>query len=133
MRDYHLRCERDNRQEMRRLLKKLDIIDVDADGNITVLGGGAWDEIGTVVDWRTADQEGAGPVLQGPGGKPYWHYNLRTPVNIRKRIRNRAGDPDVDLLATELGRWFSKRGVTEGEDGDPDDLLLAVQPRRVFL
>lgn len=132
MRNYHLRCERDDRQEMRRLLRKLDIIDVDVEGNIAVIGGGAWDEIGTIVNWSTA-VDGEGPVLRGLNNQPYWHFNLRTSVNIRKRIRNRAGDPDIDLLATRLGKFFARRGATEGEDGDVDDLVPAAQPKRVFL
>jgi hypothetical protein len=130
MADYAIRCERDDRNEMRRLLKKLDVIDVIQPGDVVVVPGGAWDEIGTIPDWRTANAQGQGPVLRGPGGLPYWHYNLRTPINLRKRIRNRAGDPDIDLLATQLGKFFAKIVNT---NNDPEDLTPATQPRRIYL
>lgn len=114
MSDYYFRVKASDRTEMRRVLRAINVIRVVDAEVVPRRAGDAWQEIGRIEDWQNPGVWVKEPV----SGEPYWHYNLRTDINIRARIRNLvdAGDPDAIILDAEKGRWFSKAD----EDTMPD-------------
>lgn len=116
MQDYYFRVKTTDRDEMRRLLRELNIIRV-RDGEIVPFReGDAWLDIGRLDNWQNP-----GAFLRDPvSNEPYWHYNLRTTINVRGRIRNAVleGNPDAIALDSQKGRWFSR--VTNDESDTPE-------------
>lgn len=114
MSDYYFRVKASDRAEMRRVLRAINVIRV-VDGEIVPRrDGDAWQELGRIEDWQDPGRWARDPV----SGEAYWHYNLRTDIKLRARIRAlvEAGDPDALILDSAKGRWFSKAD----EDTMPD-------------
>ena len=112
MEDYYFRVKTSDRAEMRRLLNVLNVIKV-RDGEIVPhREGDSWIEIGRIDNWQNPNQFVKDPV----SGQAYWHYNLRTDINVRKRVKDAvlAGNADAIALDSEKGRWFSRVENSEG-------------------
>lgn len=139
MNTYYLRCTEDLRDRVIALGVRLGVIQLvnaepvplQREGEappavpyIKALGG-AWDEIGYIYD----DREGT-PNFRKPreqGGKPLWHANLRTPINLRQRaMEMAAADPTIAAELAQLRRYFVTR------PGQPDAAAAPQSPARVF-
>jgi len=106
MSDYYIRVKASDRGEMRRVLRTINVIRV-IDGEIVPRrDGDGWDEVGRIEDWQNPGTWVKEPI----SGEAYWHYNLRTDINLKARIRNLTdqGDPDALILDSARGRWFSR-------------------------
>ncbi len=77
MNDHYLRCVETDRTTLVQLGVVLGALAIDPDTGTVSAPGGAWDEIGHKPDWQT------GLPICDPHGVPYWHANLRTPVDLR--------------------------------------------------
>lgn len=159
MNTYYLRCTEDLRGRLIELGVQLGAIAVVTDPDvrpaqaaprgrsagpvpapttrIQALHGGAWDEIGTILDDSTGTDV-PDPLRPGQttrinkqprqeGGKRLWHANLRTPINLRARALEMAkSDPSIAAELAQLRRYFVTR---------PDKLDAAAAPQspaRVF-
>lgn len=115
MSDFFFRVKASDRGELRRVLRAINVLKL-VDGEILPRrDGDAWVEVGRIEDW-----ENPGTWVKEPiSGEAYWHYNLRTEINVRKRVADLvlAGDLDAIILDSAKGRWFSK--VTAGVDDSP--------------
>jgi hypothetical protein len=114
MSDYYIRVKASDRAEMRRVLRAINVIRV-IDGEIQPRrDGDAWQEVGRIENWQAPGQWVKEPV----SGEAYWHYNLRTGIRLKARIRELtdAGDPDALILDSAKGRWFSKADEDVGPD-----------------
>lgn len=112
MSDYYFRVKASDRAELRRVLRAINVIRVVNGEIVPRRDGDAWLEVGRIEDWQNPGQWVKEPI----SGEVYWHYNLRTDIALRARIRNLvdSGDPDAILLDSEKGRWFFRA------DGDND-------------
>jgi len=123
MNDYFFRVKASDRAEMRRVLRAINVMRL-VDGELVPKReGDAWYEIGRLEDWQNPGQWLKEPV----SSEAYWHYNLRSEINVRKRIKDlvAAGDPDALILDSAKGRWYSR--VVGDEDTSPDN------PKAVWL
>ena len=114
--DYYFRVKASDRVELRRVLRAINVLKL-VDGEITPRRDeDAWIEVGRIADWLSPNVWVKEPI----SGEAYWHYNLRTSINVRKRIRDlvASGDPDAVILDSARGRWFSK--VVGSDDATPD-------------
>lgn len=124
MSDYYFRVKASDRAELRRVLRAINVIRV-VDGEIVPRrDADVWAEVGRIEDWQNP-----GVWLKEPvSGEAYWHYNLRTDINLKARIRNLvdSGDPDAVILDSAKGRWFFR------DDGDSAD-AAPMFTKHVFL
>jgi hypothetical protein len=122
--DYYIRVKASDRDEMRRVLRAINVMRLQNGELVPKHEGDAWYEVGRICDWQNPVDWLREPV----SGEAYWHYNLRTDINVRKRVKDLValGDPDAIILDSEKGRWFSKL------NGDGDDDTPSM-PRNVWL
>lgn len=115
MEDYFFRVKASDRAEMRRLLRALNVINVLNGEIVPQREGDCWFEIGRIADWTDESKWVKDPV----SGEAYWHYNLRTSINVRRRIRDAVAEGNVDAIAlnNEKGRWYAR--VTDDESDTP--------------
>lgn len=127
MNDYFFRVKASDRAEMRRVLRAINVMEIRDGEFVPKRDGDSWDEVGRIADWLSPNPENPSWVKEPISGEAYWHYNLRTEINVRKRVKDlvEAGDPDALILDSGKGRWFSK--VVADEDVGPD------WPKRVWL
>ena len=116
--DYFFRVKASDRGEMRRVLRSINVMQNNpepGEPDIPKRDGDSWVEVGRIPNWQNPNQWLKEPV----SGEAYWHYNMRTEVNIKKRIKDlvASGDPDALILDAEPGRWWSK--VTNGDMQPP--------------
>lgn len=107
MEDYFFRVKASDRPEMRRVLRAINVLDRDADGNdVPHRQEDSWVEVGRIPNWQNPNQFVKDPV----SGEAYWHYNLRTDINVRRRIKDlvASGNPDALILNSAKGRWWSR-------------------------
>lgn len=118
MTDFYFRVKASDRGEMRRVLRSINVMQIVDSEFVPKRDGDAWDEIGRIEDWQNPGQWLKEPI----SGEAYWHYNLRTEINVRKRIKDlvASGDPDALILDSAKGRWYAK--VTADSDATPDIL-----------
>lgn len=117
MNTYWLRCADADLPQLLALGHALGVIQTN-EGVVTATQGGCWVEIGTLPDPATA-QVGFGelPVVysdirRDPQGRPYWHANLRTPIDIRAAAEALAiANPSIAEALSEVPKFF----VTDAE------------------
>lgn len=125
--DYHFRVKASDRGELRRVLRAINVMQNNPEAgqpDIPKRSGDAWYEVGRIADWQDPTKWARDPV----SGEAFWHYNLRTSINVRRRIKQlvASGDPDALILDSARGRFFSKvqpgdiDGVPSEEDTAPD-------------
>ena len=117
MNDYYFRVKASDRAELRRVLRAINVLRL-VDGElVTRREGDSWVEVGRIPDWRNPDFWLKEPL----SGEAYWHYNLRTDINVRRRIRDLVATGDIDALVldTARGRWYSKVDSNDTE-ASPD-------------
>jgi hypothetical protein len=115
MEDYYFRVKASDRVEMRRLLNALNVIKI-RDGEIVPhRDGDSWVDIGRLDNWQNPNQFVKDPV----SGEVYWHYNLRTAINVRRRIKDAVAEGNADAIAlnSEKGRWYAR--VTNDDNDKP--------------
>jgi hypothetical protein len=114
--DYFFRVKASDRTEMRRVLRAINVLRLIEGELVPHREGDAWVEIGRLPDWQNPTQWLTEPV----SGEAYWHYNLRTEIRVRRRIRElvASGDPDAIILDSAKGRWYAR--VVDDEDATPD-------------
>lgn len=97
--DYALRCTQQDKPQLIALGVALGVLQIDAEtGAVNGTQGNAWDEIGSIYD-------AAGQPVLADDGKPYWHANLRTDVDLMTRAEAIGGSAVAAAMA-QLGRWF---------------------------
>lgn len=117
--NYHLRCLESDKQSLLDFGVLLKVLQV-SEGKYYATAGD-FVEIGYVYrpTGETVLVDGIPTPLTAPvvddQGRPYWHANLRTTVNIRERAEARAAsNPELASALSQIGKYF----VT-GEDGQP--------------
>ena len=118
MNDYYLRCIETDVPTLLALGVLLGALSI-TDGVVSAPGG-AIDIIGHKPDYLT------GETLCDSSGVPYWHANLRTPLNLRSVAEEIAtAHPEVAAGLSDLGRFFVV---------DVGGVVVPPQfPQRVFL
>lgn len=120
--NYFFRVKASDRGELRRVLRAINVLDRDGDGNnIPNRLGDCWVEVGRLPDWTDPSK-----FIKDPdSGESYWHYNLRTTINVKKRIKDLVaeGDPDALILDSAKGRWWAK---VSGDDMNTPTILKSV-------
>ena len=116
--DYFFRVKASDRGEMRRVLRAINVMQNNPEvgqPDIPKREGDSWVEIGRIVDWTDPNKFVKDPV----SNEAYWHYNLRTEINVRRRIKDLVafGDPDALILDANKGRWWAR--VTNDDMDSP--------------
>ncbi len=119
MNDYYFRVKASDRGEMRRVLRAINVLKLEDGESVPKRDGDAWYEVGRIIDWQSPNPNNPVWVKEPISGEAYWHYNLRTDINVRARVRQLVldGDPDAVILDSAKGRWFSV--VVSDEDASP--------------
>lgn len=131
MNTYYLRCVDSDLPRLLALGHALGALQTFEDV-VSATGGGCWDVLGTLPDPATAQTGGFempvvyADILRDAEGAPYFHANLRTPINLRDAAEALAAtNPAIAGALASIPRFFVS-----------DDLGAATSPAnpaRVFL
>lgn len=104
MNDYYLRCiitDKPNLIALGVILGALQVDRDDSGSSVISAPGGCLDQIGTRANYLT------GETLCDENGVPYWHANLRSPINLRDAAMVLAAThPEIAGGLADLGRFF---------------------------
>jgi hypothetical protein len=95
---------------------------------ISATEGGHWDVVGTIYRPPGELDSESVPVtapIVDEKGDPYWHANLTTPINLRKRAEELAVDrPEIAEGLANIGKFF-----VVDDKGNPK---APAQPHRIM-